>query len=42
MVEEAQTTKAPIEHLADTVSGIFVPIVIIIAVITFLAWYYFV
>ena len=39
MVEEAQNTKAPIEHLADKVSWVFVPIVILIAIITFLVWY---
>ncbi|HZY64279.1 MAG TPA: heavy metal translocating P-type ATPase [Rubrobacteraceae bacterium] len=39
MVEEAQGTKAPIQHLADRVSGVFVPIVIGIAAITFLIWW---
>lgn len=42
MVEEAQSQKAPIQKLADRVSGIFVPIVIIIACLTFLSWYFFI
>ena len=39
MVEDAQGSKAPIQKIADQVSGIFVPIVIGIAVLTFLIWY---
>lgn len=39
MVEEAQGDKAPIQRLADKVSGIFVPVVVGIALVTFLAWY---
>ena len=38
MVEEAQTRKAPVQALADTISGVFVPIVLIIALITFAGW----
>ncbi len=38
MVSDAAATKAPIAKIADKVSGIFVPLVIIIAVITFIAW----
>ncbi|MEN6324970.1 MAG: heavy metal translocating P-type ATPase [Syntrophomonas sp.] len=39
MVEEAQGSKAPIQKIADQVSGIFVPVVLVIALITFLAWF---
>lgn len=38
MVAEAQRTRAPIQKLADTVSGYFVPLVIVIAVSTFAIW----
>jgi len=38
LVEDAQTTKAPIQRFADTISSYFVPAVIVIAIITFLAW----
>jgi Cu+-exporting ATPase len=38
MVADAQRTRAPIQKLADTVSGYFVPVVIAIALITFLIW----
>ena len=38
MVSDAAATKAPIAKIADTVSGIFVPVVIFIAIITFSSW----
>jgi Cu+-exporting ATPase len=40
LVEQAQGSKAPIQKLADQVSGIFVPAVLAIAAITFLVWYF--
>ncbi|MDD2619542.1 MAG: copper-translocating P-type ATPase, partial [Syntrophomonadaceae bacterium] len=39
MVEDAQGSKAPIQKIADQVAGVFVPVVIGIAVLTFGAWY---
>ena len=38
LVRKTQNSKAPIQHLADKVSGIFVPIIIIIALLTFAGW----
>ena len=40
LIEEAQTRKAPIQRFADLVSSYFVPVVIIIAIITFVSWLY--
>ncbi len=41
MVADAQAKKAPIQRLADKISGIFVPVVIVLAVITAVNWYFF-
>src|SRR4029078_8972477 len=38
MVAQAQRSRAPIQRLADQVSGWFVPLVIVVAIITFCAW----
>ncbi len=40
MVEEAQGVKPPIQRLADTISNYFVPAVVAMAILTFLAWYF--
>ncbi len=38
MVEQAQSSRAPTERLADRVSSIFVPVVLVLSVITFIVW----
>ena len=40
MVEQAQGSKAPIQRLADIVSSYFVPVVLVIAVLTFIIWFF--
>lgn len=38
LVEDANTTKAPIARMADKVAGVFVPVVFVISAVTFVAW----
>lgn len=40
LVQEAQGSRAPVQHLVDQVAAIFVPIVISLALLTFLGWYF--
>jgi Cu+-exporting ATPase len=40
LVEQAQGSKAPIQRLADQVNAVFVPVVIILSLLTFSAWFY--
>lgn len=40
LVRDAQTTKAPVQRLADRVSGVFVPTVILLSLATFIAWFF--
>jgi P-type Cu+ transporter len=40
LVEDAQGSKAPIQKLADQISSVFVPVVVVIALLTFAVWYF--
>jgi Cu+-exporting ATPase len=40
LMRDAQSSRAPIQRLADGVSAVFVPVVVSIAIVTFLAWYF--
>jgi Cu2+-exporting ATPase len=40
-VKQAQASKAPVQQLVDKIAGIFVPVVLVIAMLTFLGWYFF-
>ncbi len=41
LIEDAQGSKAPIQNLADNISGWFVPVVLIVAALTFVVWFFF-
>lgn len=41
LVEEAQGTKIPIQKTADKITSIFVPVVLVLAILTFAGWFYF-
>lgn len=41
MVESAQADKPPIQELADRIAGVFVPVVIVLAILTFITWFSF-
>ena len=41
LVEEAQGTKVPIQKMADKITSIFVPVILVLAVLTFISWWYF-
>ncbi len=40
LMRDAQSSRAPIQRLADQISGVFVPVVVVIAIVTFGVWYF--
>jgi Cu+-exporting ATPase len=40
LVQQAQGSRAPVQRLVDQVSAVFVPVVLVIALVTFLAWFF--
>ncbi len=40
LVQQAQGSRAPVQRLVDRVAAVFVPVVIVVALLTFLAWYF--
>lgn len=41
MIQEAQGSKAPVQQLVDKIASVFVPTIIVIAIITFISWWFF-
>jgi len=41
LVEEAQGTKVPIQKMADKITSVFVPVILVLAILTFVNWWYF-
>ena len=41
LVEEAQGTKVPIQKMADKITSVFVPVILVLAILTFIGWWYF-
>ncbi len=41
-VEDAQGSKAPVQRMADRIAAVFVPVILILAVLTFVVWFFFV
>ncbi len=38
LVDDAQTSKAPIQRIADFIAGLFIPLILILSLVTFLSW----